>query len=627
MYKLKISSLAVLCALCATGTDAFAASSVRTLGGAGTFTGTTAATTGPSAASRSGSLRISPSTSRAITTVTRTNADGTTTPTERLSIGKYLGGATSVSTTSSGSGSSGSGSSASAAEINEINTNISNLYNTTQTIEQDITNLETTKQNTLVSTDYIEIDGNEVSLNLTNLENYLLTSGHLPQGNVKYDSTTGYLQWTANNGNTWTDLLNINGLAGDYVDETELENAIEAELAEYYTKTEVDTAIQEAVDAIVVPEQLQANWTQADNSKPDFIKNKPDLSVYATDEELATKADADSVYTKDEADALLDAKADASDLSDLADVVATKANSADVYTKEEVNTALDGISGDVGSIGTQISNALADYTPTADLAGVATSGDYNDLANLPTIPTVPTVVSAFENDVPYLTEHQSLADYAKTADVNDALADKADASDLSDLADVVATKANADAVAEQLNTKADADAVASALNNKQDALDANQLAAVNSGVTAAIVNQVSDNETAIGLLASTKANATDVYTKTEANTLLNAKANASDVYTKTETYSKGEVDSAIQDAAFDPASIAIDTALSTTSVNAVQNKVVTNALPNFDSTSGGVVEVPSNNGAYVLGYVNGKPAYIAVVDGDGNTGVDVPWGD
>jgi len=43
--------------------------------------------------------------------------------------------------------------------------------------------------------------------------------------------------------------------------------------------------------------------------------------------------------------------------------------------------------------------------------------------------------------------------------------------------------------------------------------------------------KVSELETAIG----TKANASDVYTKTATDTLLNAKANASDVYTKTET--------------------------------------------------------------------------------------------
>lgn len=40
------------------------------------------------------------------------------------------------------------------------------------------------------------------------------------------------------------------------------------------------------------------------------------------------------------------------------------------------------------------------------------SGDYNDLDNKPTIPTVPTNVSAFNNDVGYLTEHQSLSGYA-----------------------------------------------------------------------------------------------------------------------------------------------------------------------------------------------------------------------
>ena len=45
---------------------------------------------------------------------------------------------------------------------------------------------------------------------------------------------------------------------------------------------------------------------------------------------------------------------------------------------------------------------------TADLAKVATSGSYSDLSN------TPTNVSAFANDVGYLTAHQSLDGYAKT---------------------------------------------------------------------------------------------------------------------------------------------------------------------------------------------------------------------
>ena len=72
------------------------------------------------------------------------------------------------------------------------------------------------------------------------------------------------------------------------------------------------------------------------------------------------------------------------------------------------------------------------------LADVATSGDYNDLSNKPTIPSttglaseayvnekvaaivipeVPTKVSELENDKGYLTEHQSLAEYAKKSEI------------------------------------------------------------------------------------------------------------------------------------------------------------------------------------------------------------------
>lgn len=55
------------------------------------------------------------------------------------------------------------------------------------------------------------------------------------------------------------------------------------------------------------------------------------------------------------------------------------------------------------TLGTMAAENASDYTPTASLAGVATSGDYNDLDNKPTIPTIPTDVSAFSNDVGYIT--------------------------------------------------------------------------------------------------------------------------------------------------------------------------------------------------------------------------------
>ena len=58
------------------------------------------------------------------------------------------------------------------------------------------------------------------------------------------------------------------------------------------------------------------------------------------------------------------------------------------------------------------------------LASVATSGSYSDLSNKPTIPVVPTNVSAFINDAGYLTQHQSLDDYAKKTDVSALLSTK-----------------------------------------------------------------------------------------------------------------------------------------------------------------------------------------------------------
>lgn len=60
------------------------------------------------------------------------------------------------------------------------------------------------------------------------------------------------------------------------------------------------------------------------------------------------------------------------------------------------------------------------------LSTVATSGSYNDLSDKPTIPTK---VSVLQNDAGYLTQHQSLAAYAKTADLK-AVATSGDYNDL-----------------------------------------------------------------------------------------------------------------------------------------------------------------------------------------------------
>lgn len=155
------------------------------------------------------------------------------------------------------------------------------------------------------------------------------------------------------------------------------------------------------------------------------------------------------------------AKVDLSDYAKTADLstVATSGSYNDLSDKPSIpepyelpvasTTALGGVK--VGS-GLSITNGVLSATGggTADsvdwskiqnkpnFANVATSGDYNDLSNKPTIPSVeglaseayvnekvaaivipevPIKVSELENDKGYLTEHQSLEGYAKTADL------------------------------------------------------------------------------------------------------------------------------------------------------------------------------------------------------------------
>lgn len=89
------------------------------------------------------------------------------------------------------------------------------------------------------------------------------------------------------------------------------------------------------------------------------------------------------------------------------------------------------------------------------------------------------------------------------------------------------------------------------LNNS--GFTADQWAAINSGITSGLVAKLTDLPTnaELNTLLNGKANAADVYTKsetytkTELDTQLGAKANSADVYPKTDTYTKQEVDALI----------------------------------------------------------------------------------
>lgn len=60
---------------------------------------------------------------------------------------------------------------------------------------------------------------------------------------------------------------------------------------DYTTHEEVNDAIVTAIDLVtgMIPDaQIQSDWNQSDDTQPDYIKNKPDLDIYATHDEVNT---------------------------------------------------------------------------------------------------------------------------------------------------------------------------------------------------------------------------------------------------------------------------------------------------------------------------------------------------
>ena len=451
-YMPHISIVSILCILCALPvSNAFAAGSVRTLGGAGTYNGTTAAATRAGTVSRAGSLRISPTKTRTVSSGTRTNSDGTTTPTERLSIGKFLNGATSISTTSA---SSAAAAAETANEISNINNQISEIYNTIQTIEGDITNIENTKQDSLTAGDYIKIENDEVSLDLTELEEYLTNNLDLPNKvKIEYDSATDILKWSEDGGATYTDLVDLSALTGDYVTTTELsetiatlatKSALETLTERVTTAENTITELQTAIGNIDIPEQEQADWSESDNTKKSFIKNKPtnlvttdDLddafgSIVIPEQEQADWSESDNtkksfiknkptnLVTTDDLDGAIDgivipeqAQADWTEADDskaafinhkpdLSVYATTEAMNEALATKADTATIGEGfdadntVAGAIAELNTTINGDPQDENDTGlvgdvatlqntvdSLADVAFSGSYNDLIDTP----------------------------------------------------------------------------------------------------------------------------------------------------------------------------------------------------------------------------------------------------
>ena len=181
----------------------------------------------------------------------------------------------------------------------------------------------------------------------------------------------------------------------EYVDSM-IENIPEVDLSDYYTKEQVDQAIS------------------------------ADLGDYALKTDLVGLATEEYVEN-----AVKDVEVDLTDY----------------YTKSEVDDKLEDLAtGDID---------LSEYAKTADLATVASTGDYNDLSNLPTIPSTTGFITMADVEAKgYLTEHQDLSAYALKTEIPDVsvYALKTDIPDTSNFTTMSAVEAKGYQTATQVQT-------------------------------------------------------------------------------------------------------------------------------------------------------------------------------
>ena len=144
-------------------------------------------------------------------------------------------------------------------------------------------------------------------------------------------------------------------------------------------------------------EQVQSDWNESNPDSKAYIRNKPDLSDFATQEDLAEVEEKIPVLPEnivtDEDYTHTDNNYSDADKAKVGNAITqetdptvpnwAKQPNKPTYTAQEVG-------------------ALPSDTPLF-------SGSYNDLTDKPTIPTVPTNVSAFVNDAGYLTAHQDIS--------------------------------------------------------------------------------------------------------------------------------------------------------------------------------------------------------------------------
>lgn len=352
-YDLKISTLSIVSVLCAAMTmPAFAASSVRSLGGVGTYSSASSAANAKSGSGdattsmRSGSMRVNSSGDKgAAATAGRVGSSRAAT-TPRLSIGKYLAGSSAISGGSSNKVESGVASGSSVKSLSKRVDKLEDLVGgiDVKQLKDDIAELTgreevsvdyqngvlTIKQgeDVVVSEEFATVEGMEEAVNDA------IAKIKIPTLLSELENDVGFI--------TAKDIPEIPSFEG-FVDEQDLQA--------------VKDALQAAID------EKQDAGSYAEKSVLESLAAK----VAQLEQGAGTSSDVAELQARVEEIALDYASKD--ELSDAEKRLQAAIAAIDLSSYAKV---------------ADVNAALALKADVADLATVATSGSYNDLIDVPT---------------------------------------------------------------------------------------------------------------------------------------------------------------------------------------------------------------------------------------------------